>query len=160
MVIFLTLIGVDFLILCMDLQVKTSSGCVQGFFGENCELPCRYPNYGQDCQLECVCTMELCNHISGCPKPATETTTDSKSYGSRSVPDDTRNLKIFYTSNFNLTLGEEILQTNGLDLKHKAMLVSICIMATVILVLAGVYLTKRTTISAIISYYSFFRQNK
>ena len=60
-------------------------GCVQGFFGQNCELPCRYPNYGQDCQLECVCTMELCNHISGCPKPATETTTDSKSYGSRSV---------------------------------------------------------------------------
>ena len=61
-------------------------GCVQGFFGQNCELPCRYPNYGQDCQLECVCTMELCNHISGCPKPATETTTDSKSYGSLSVP--------------------------------------------------------------------------
>ena len=40
--------------------------CSAGYFGPNCSLPCRYPNYGVECQFECVCDMENCSHITGC----------------------------------------------------------------------------------------------
>nr|XP_022294783.1 uncharacterized protein LOC111104905 [Crassostrea virginica] len=43
--------------------------CQSGYFGPNCSLPCRYPNYGLQCQLECKCKQEQnCNHITGCQK--------------------------------------------------------------------------------------------
>ena len=42
--------------------------CPEGFYGLNCSLKCRYPNYGIDCQKDCSqCGQELCNFISGCP---------------------------------------------------------------------------------------------
>ena len=40
--------------------------CSAGYFGPNCSLPCRFPNYGVGCQLECGCGNESCNHITGC----------------------------------------------------------------------------------------------
>nr|XP_022292179.1 uncharacterized protein LOC111103303 [Crassostrea virginica] len=136
----------------MDLQVSalntTSSVCVEGFFGPNCSLQCRFPSYGKHCQLECNCSMELCNHISGCPKQETETTAGntSETHRGRSVPEILSDKSMW----------------NNFNLKQKAMLISICIMAAVFFVLAGTrtYLTKRTTTSAIISYYSSFRQNQ
>ncbi|XP_078328073.1 uncharacterized protein LOC111103303 isoform X1 [Crassostrea virginica] len=152
MAIFSTFIGVNILILCMDLPVSAmetnSSGCPQGFIGPNCTFPCRFPNYGNGCQLECNCRKELCNHISGCPNPATETTTgnNSETHRGRSVPEILSDKSMW----------------NNFNLQQKAMLISICIMAAVFFVLAGTrtYLTKRTTTSAIISYYSSFRQNQ
>ncbi|XP_078328081.1 uncharacterized protein LOC111103303 isoform X2 [Crassostrea virginica] len=147
MIIFSTLTGVNFLTLCMDLQVSalntTSSGCIEGFVGGNCSLQCRFPSYGKLCQLECNCSMKLCNHISGCPKQATETTTGNNSETHREILSDKS-------------------MWNNFNLQQKAMLISICIMAAVFFVLAGTrtYLTKRTTTSAIISYYSSFRQNQ
>nr|XP_022302782.1 uncharacterized protein LOC111110534 isoform X1 [Crassostrea virginica] len=41
--------------------------CLAGYFGPNCSLSCRPPNYGLQCQLECKCKKEeQCNHIAGC----------------------------------------------------------------------------------------------
>ncbi|XP_062583209.1 multiple epidermal growth factor-like domains protein 10 [Saccostrea cucullata] len=40
--------------------------CQNGFIGMKCENKCRYPSYGSNCQLECLCIEDLCNHVSGC----------------------------------------------------------------------------------------------
>lgn len=41
--------------------------CEAGFYGINCSTPCRYPNYGKDCQQECSdCGQEKCNSTLGC----------------------------------------------------------------------------------------------
>ena len=60
-------------------------------------FPCRFPSYGKGCQLECNCKEELCNHISGCPNPATEKTTgnNSETYGVQSVPGEKKKHIIF-----------------------------------------------------------------
>lgn len=43
--------------------------CSPGYYFPGCNLPCRYPNYGHDCQSECLsCTKQNCNHITGCPE--------------------------------------------------------------------------------------------
>ncbi|XP_056016782.1 cell death abnormality protein 1-like [Ostrea edulis] len=42
------------------------SYCKRGYIGDNCHLPCRYPNYGVFCQLECNCNESYCNHKHGC----------------------------------------------------------------------------------------------
>nr|XP_022291110.1 cell death abnormality protein 1-like [Crassostrea virginica] len=47
--------------------------CPAGFYGLNCSLKCRYPNYGIDCQKDCSqCGEKLCNFISGCPTDCPE----------------------------------------------------------------------------------------
>lgn len=40
--------------------------CLSGYYGPSCSYPCRYPNYGKDCQSKCVCDEERCNPIKGC----------------------------------------------------------------------------------------------
>lgn len=40
--------------------------CETGYFGNKCEMPCRFPNFGKFCQFKCNCTLTECNHISGC----------------------------------------------------------------------------------------------
>lgn len=37
-----------------------------GYFGLNCDIPCRFPSYGESCQSECGCEKQQCNHITGC----------------------------------------------------------------------------------------------
>ncbi|XP_078328099.1 uncharacterized protein LOC144623521 isoform X2 [Crassostrea virginica] len=73
-------------------NINFSSGdeCVEGFFGNNCAFKCRFPNYGKYCQLGCNCSIELCDHILGCPNPSAETTNDysSATNGGRSVPSE------------------------------------------------------------------------
>ncbi|XP_048768805.2 uncharacterized protein LOC125675318 [Ostrea edulis] len=48
------------------MAISTTTVCDTGYYGPNCSLSCRYPNYGVDCQNECKCVQDLCNHISGC----------------------------------------------------------------------------------------------
>lgn len=66
------------------------TGCLSGYFGQSCIFACRYPNYGQNCQSECLCDEEICNHITGCeqktcPKgyfgPSCNSTCQFPSYG-------------------------------------------------------------------------------
>ncbi|XP_052710980.1 uncharacterized protein LOC128185425 [Crassostrea angulata] len=41
--------------------------CETGFYGRNCSSPCRYPNYGKACQLDCShYNLEECNSTLGC----------------------------------------------------------------------------------------------
>ncbi|XP_056014172.1 multiple epidermal growth factor-like domains protein 10 isoform X6 [Ostrea edulis] len=47
------------------------AGCEAGYYGRDCSVPCRYPNYGKKCQSECNCTKTLCSHITGC-QPRTD----------------------------------------------------------------------------------------
>lgn len=43
-----------------------SLGCIAGYFGSDCNLICRYPSYGEGCQMHCGCKQDRCNHVSGC----------------------------------------------------------------------------------------------
>ncbi|XP_056013536.1 uncharacterized protein LOC130052470 [Ostrea edulis] len=47
-------------------DLNICSDCKGGYFGENCDSPCRYPSYGVDCQLGCFCNESYCNHKHGC----------------------------------------------------------------------------------------------
>nr|XP_022290274.1 uncharacterized protein LOC111101911 [Crassostrea virginica] len=40
--------------------------CSIGFYGFNCSRKCRYPNYGERCQLSCACNETLCDAAFGC----------------------------------------------------------------------------------------------
>lgn len=40
--------------------------CDKGFFGVNCDIKCRLPWYGQDCQSLCWCKPKYCDHVNGC----------------------------------------------------------------------------------------------
>lgn len=40
--------------------------CLDGFFGQACDRPCRYPTYGRNCQSICSCRMESCDVALGC----------------------------------------------------------------------------------------------
>ncbi|XP_062579913.1 multiple epidermal growth factor-like domains protein 11 [Saccostrea cucullata] len=57
---------------------KELSSCSPGYFGINCSWPCRYPNYGENCQSECNCEKSFCNVTYGCNvddvKPTVQTT--------------------------------------------------------------------------------------
>lgn len=59
---------------CMDIlgstekQMTSNSApqCEDGYFGQKCISPCRYPSFGRKCQSECICDRSNCNHIKGC----------------------------------------------------------------------------------------------
>lgn len=44
----------------------TLAECLPGYHGPLCNMACRYPNYGEECQLQCLCEEEQCDHITGC----------------------------------------------------------------------------------------------
>ena len=46
---------------------SSASDCALGFYGENCSLPCKYPNYGENCQQHCSnCSQQQCSPTFGC----------------------------------------------------------------------------------------------
>lgn len=44
--------------------------CKLGFRGPNCQYKCKYPAYGEDCQMTCErnCNESSCNYAYGCDK--------------------------------------------------------------------------------------------
>ena len=40
--------------------------CVPGYNSLFCNLPCKHPQYGENCQRECNCNLLKCHHIKGC----------------------------------------------------------------------------------------------
>ena len=54
---------------CRHILKINISECIPGYFGPNCTLPCRFPNYGLLCQKACTCNETDCNHRTGCPSP-------------------------------------------------------------------------------------------
>lgn len=51
---------VVFILLSNDLE------CDDGYYGQDCILPCKYPSYGGKCQQTCNCMPFICNNINGC----------------------------------------------------------------------------------------------
>ncbi|XP_062620527.1 uncharacterized protein LOC134282094 [Saccostrea cucullata] len=45
--------------------------CDLGYSGIQCNIPCVYPGYGKDCQLNCDCEESECDIVSGCIKTTT-----------------------------------------------------------------------------------------
>ncbi|XP_062570355.1 uncharacterized protein LOC134232420 [Saccostrea cucullata] len=78
----ITVIGYNVLAICLnvigqnccfghswDEKNQTCIQCKPGFYGEKCEEKCRFPNFGLECQGECLCTAEFCNATVGCIIP-------------------------------------------------------------------------------------------
>lgn len=42
------------------------SECLPGYYGDQCNKTCRHPNYGHNCQLNCMCEEDQCDPITGC----------------------------------------------------------------------------------------------
>lgn len=40
--------------------------CDVGYYGQNCDFRCRYPNYGKLCQKMCDCSKMKCDYVYGC----------------------------------------------------------------------------------------------
>ncbi|XP_052711775.1 multiple epidermal growth factor-like domains protein 10 [Crassostrea angulata] len=40
--------------------------CISGHFGPICNNTCRYPTYGKECQLICLCDVTDCSYAHGC----------------------------------------------------------------------------------------------
>ncbi|XP_048771713.2 uncharacterized protein LOC125677621 isoform X1 [Ostrea edulis] len=51
---------------------NTCIQCMTGFYGINCTIPCPYPGFGWDCQLQCTCSNEDCNHVYGWKRKVSE----------------------------------------------------------------------------------------
>ncbi|XP_078336231.1 uncharacterized protein LOC144626351 [Crassostrea virginica] len=47
--------------------------CPKGYIGKTCDIPCRFPSFGDDCQSMCHCNVDNCNHIIGCFVPVNVT---------------------------------------------------------------------------------------
>ena len=48
------------------IYISISIECGDGYHGPNCIIPCRYPNYGRECQEKCHCQENTCNFVTGC----------------------------------------------------------------------------------------------
>lgn len=55
--------------------------CGVGFYGFNCSKPCRYPNYGVQCQHKCDCRETFCNNKFGCREYYSKVVTESTNHG-------------------------------------------------------------------------------
>ncbi|XP_078336229.1 uncharacterized protein LOC144626350 isoform X2 [Crassostrea virginica] len=72
--------------------------CSDGYFGELCELQCRYPNFGKNCQSECFCEKIHCNSTYGCKD-------DVPSISSSTLPSTNKTTSVLYlTSNKQVSL--------------------------------------------------------
>lgn len=40
--------------------------CAIGYYGVDCEEPCLYPYYGENCNGNCECFQQYCNISFGC----------------------------------------------------------------------------------------------
>lgn len=51
--------------------------CKNGYYGTNCGSECSFPYYGRGCTLQCNCTANECDYISGCNQLSTLTSTST-----------------------------------------------------------------------------------
>ncbi|XP_078336230.1 uncharacterized protein LOC144626350 isoform X3 [Crassostrea virginica] len=96
--------------------------CSDGYFGELCELQCRYPNFGKNCQSECFCEKIHCNSTYGCKD-------DVPSISSSTLPSTNKTTSVLYlTSNKQVSLVPSTTMVNaGSTLKAVTVNVKDCL---------------------------------
>lgn len=120
----------------LDTNTNKCRACLSGYYGPNCTFPCRFPNYGLECQSECDCDEQQCNHISGC-----------RSSNILSEKKVASNASIWYQPYVNELFVKDNHYSSSfwmsLDLKRKAMLISICITGALLVVMFGIFFSKK-----------------
>lgn len=56
----------NMVIYIISLYLQSYKGCMAGYYGLECSMPCPYPTYGVWCQDVCNCIEDLCDISVGC----------------------------------------------------------------------------------------------
>lgn len=125
-----------------------------GYIGPNCDIPCRFPNYGEYCQEECGCEKQQRNYITGC-EIETKTTSDESNPMVTKVT-STLGSKVLYIP-YEIVTTKDGLQHHktmwtDLNVTHKFMLISICIIGLTIFVMTGMYVICNKRRNTLIKY--------
>ncbi|XP_062610866.1 uncharacterized protein LOC134272681 [Saccostrea cucullata] len=137
--------------------------CKEGYFGQNCSLPCRYPNYGADCQEGCVCNRTLCHHVSGCPATHEPEETTTLLVNDSIFLQNVTKMKILYMS---LDIrGKENNTPNkpmwtDMDMKYKAMLVCTVLFGILFIIIIIVYVKITVSNRARVQYFKWTRKHE
>lgn len=65
-----------FRVLFISLMNILCIACNKGYFGANCDIKCKLPWYGQNCQSLCWCKPQYCDHVNGCMQSSVGTNFD------------------------------------------------------------------------------------
>nr|XP_034333258.1 N-acetylglucosamine-1-phosphodiester alpha-N-acetylglucosaminidase-like [Crassostrea gigas] len=130
--------------------------CMTGYFGPNCDIPCRFPSYGESCQSECRCEKQQCNHITGCENETKTTSDESNSMVTKVSSTFGSNVLYIPYEIVTTTPGLQHHKTMwaGLNVTHKFMLISICIIGLTIFVMTGMYVICNKRRNTLIKYSS------
>ncbi|XP_062610864.1 uncharacterized protein LOC134272679 [Saccostrea cucullata] len=134
--------------------------CADGYFGPNCTLPCRYPNYGDNCQSECLCAEELCNHVNGCIITVNAFEQASPSLMNDQLYQNETEMSILYISSNDSKIERIAKSTsmwNRMDMKHKVMLVCIVFFGGLFVIIIGIYIKITAKYRASVQYYQWTR---
>lgn len=136
----------------VDLIVVSSTNCPSGYHGPLCNITCRHPSYGKDCQSECLCGEVQCNPITGCVW----------NNATNGVPvKDTIFFLLNSTSVTNISEEDNnstCMQPSCSLHKDKGMLISICILAAVFFVIMTTSLKIHKTHYHRMKYIQYYRE--
>ncbi|XP_062598493.1 uncharacterized protein LOC134259913 [Saccostrea cucullata] len=116
-------------------------GCLDGYIGRKCELECRYPSFGADCQEQCLCIEAECSHVSGCKETTAQPTILLSTlfmFNDTDLPQNKSQIAYIFSDSMDSfqrdTKSKPSIWTL-LDMKHKILLIGIIICLSLLFII-------------------------